>query len=117
MACRRRQRCAYRSRHHVPWSALASGGGSPDVPGLYQSLEALMIRYLCPRELLPMVEAVLAADGYKVEQPAANKINGDYLRVMSQQSAVVLLSEPAQSGEAVIEVFGAAASAAVELLE
>jgi hypothetical protein len=76
-----------------------------------------MVRYTCMRVMLPTVEAALAAQGYIVERPLKQELNGDRMIVMTHRSAVVLLSECAQSEVADIEVFGAAQAAATELLE
>lgn len=76
-----------------------------------------MVHYTCLRAMLPVVEATLAAHGYVLEHPLQKEVNGDRLIVMTHTSAVVLLSELAQSDLADIEVYGAAQSDTSALLE
>lgn len=76
-----------------------------------------MVRYTCMRVMLPTVEAALAAHGYTLERPLMKEVNGERMIVMTHLSAVVLLSECAQSEVADIEVYGAALGAATMLLE
>ena len=76
-----------------------------------------MTHYTCQRELLPMVEAALAANGYTIEAPLQKQMNGATFLVMTQGAALVLLIESAQRESAEIEVWGEARSAAIRLLE
>ena len=76
-----------------------------------------MVRYKCMRAMLPTVEAALAAHGYAMERPLHEELNGDRMIVMTRLSAVVLLSESAQSDVAEIEVYGAAQETVIALLE
>ena len=74
-------------------------------------------QYTCRREILPMVEAALAANGYMIDVPLQKQNDGSTLLVMAQGAAVVLLIESAQQESAEIEVWGEARSAAIGLLE
>jgi hypothetical protein len=76
-----------------------------------------MIRYTCQPELLPMVEAALAANGYAIEAPLQKQMNGDTLLVMAHGAAIVLLTHDEQSDQAKVDIAGAAQSAAGALLE
>ena len=76
-----------------------------------------MTQYTCQRDLLPMVEAALAANGYAIETPLQKQMNGATFLVMAQGAAVVLLIESAQEESAAIEVWGEARSATIGLLE
>jgi hypothetical protein len=76
-----------------------------------------MTQYTCQRELLPMVEAALAANGYAIQVPRQKQINGATSLVMGQGAVVVLLIESAHHESAEIEVWGEARSAAIRLLE
>jgi hypothetical protein len=76
-----------------------------------------MAHYMCASELLPVVEAALAAHGYVVETPHQKQLGGDTLLVMTRGAAIVLLSHGTQRERAEIEVWGDAQSAATALLE
>jgi hypothetical protein len=76
-----------------------------------------MIRYTCASALLPVVEGALAANGYTIETPLQRLVGGDTLLVMMQGDAVVLLAESPHSDLAQVEVYGAAQSAVMVLLE
>jgi hypothetical protein len=76
-----------------------------------------MTQYTCRREILPMVEAALAANGYMIDVPLQKQTDGSTLLVMAQGAAVVLLIESAQQESAEIEVWGEARSAVIGLLE
>jgi hypothetical protein len=82
-----------------------------------KELVILLIHYTCISDLLPMVEAALAANGYIIEAPPQKQLNGNMLMVMTSGSAGVLLSQNGQDELADIEVWGAAQSAAAALLE
>ena len=76
-----------------------------------------MAHYICASELLPMVEAALAANGYVVEAPLEKQIGGDTLVVMTRGAAIVLLSQSMQRQQADIEIWGDAQAAVTTLLE
>jgi hypothetical protein len=72
---------------------------TPQLPqcSVGRKLMADLVRYSCPRELVPCIEAALAANGYIVAESS--------------------LREDSGCAVADIEVWGAAACAAVHLLE
>ena len=76
-----------------------------------------MAHFVCASELLPMVEAALAAHGYVVEAPRQMAVGGDTILVMTCGAAIVLLSQGAQRPQADIEIWGDAQAAATTLLE
>lgn len=49
--------------------------------------------YVCPRELLPVVESALAAVGYVVELPLQRTVGSARITVMTRGSAVISLHE------------------------
>ena len=75
-----------------------------------------LIRYTCPRDLGPCIEAALAANGYMVTESSLRRAD-DVLIVMRCGAAQVLLASGPGSDVADIEVWGAAAGATVQLLE
>lgn len=52
-----------------------------------------MERYTCPRELLPVVESALAAEGYVVEEPLQRAVGGARVTVMTRGASVISLHE------------------------
>jgi len=50
-------------------------------------------RYTCPRELLPVIESALAAEGYTVEQPIQRAVGGSCTTIMTRGAAVIMLHE------------------------
>jgi hypothetical protein len=76
-----------------------------------------MAHYVCAGELLPVVEAALAANGYVVEAPYQKQGGDGALLIMSRGAAIVLLSQAGQYGQGDIEVWGDAQAAATTLLE
>ncbi|KPV52970.1 hypothetical protein SE17_12335 [Kouleothrix aurantiaca] len=76
-----------------------------------------MIRYTCNHELLPMVEGLLAANGYALETPLSRYINGTHLLVMTRGDGGALLSHSNSSDLASVELWGTAQSATGLLLE
>jgi hypothetical protein len=75
-----------------------------------------LVRYTCPCELLPCIEAALAANGY-VDAESSLRENDNNLVVMRCGAVQVLLASSPGSDVADIEVWGAAACAAVQFLE
>jgi hypothetical protein len=75
------------------------------------------IHYTCKAELLPIVEGVLAANGYMIEMPQQQRFNGATALVMQSGATVVLLEHSSNSDIGEIEVWGAGQSATVNLLE
>jgi hypothetical protein len=63
-----------------------------------------------------MVEGALAAHGYRIELPRQQSA-GTSAMTMTQGLATILLAETRQSELAEVEVYGAARSAAVALLD
>ncbi len=52
-----------------------------------------MERYTCPRELLPVIESALAAEGYAIEESLQRTVAGSRVTVMTRGSAVIALHE------------------------
>ena len=76
-----------------------------------------MVSYTCRHEILPMVEAALAAHGYMPEPSLSKPINGTSLMMAAYNSGGVLLTQRQTSELAEIDIWGAAQSAASTLLE
>ncbi len=75
------------------------------------------IQYTCPRELLPCIEAALAANGYVVVAKTPLD-GGDNISLVMRCGAVqVLLAAHPGRHQAAIEVCGPAQARAVQLLE
>ena len=64
-----------------------------------------MERYTCPRELLPVVESALAAEGYEIAAPLQRAVGGARTTVMTRGAAVITLHEDAGSDMADINVY------------
>jgi hypothetical protein len=77
---------------------------------------AYPIRYTCPGELLPCVEAALAANGYIVTETSPGN-SDNVLMIMCCGAVEVLLASCRKSTQAHIEVWGTAQDMAVQLLE
>jgi hypothetical protein len=75
-----------------------------------------LVRYTCPRELLPFIEAALATNGYTVVESSLRE-DDNMLVVMRCGAVQVLLASCPGSDVADIEVWRAAACAAVQFLE
>jgi hypothetical protein len=75
------------------------------------------IYYTCKAELLPVVEGVLAANGYRIEMPQQQRLSGATALVMRSGATEVLLEHSPNSDIGEIEVWGAGQSATVNLLE
>jgi hypothetical protein len=63
-----------------------------------------VIRYECLSELLPLVEAALAAHGYTVTAPLQRRVGGGHALVMGSGAASVLLAHPGSHGREDVEV-------------
>ena len=74
-------------------------------------------RYICKPELLPTVEAVLAAHGHTIAIPPHHAPNGASAMVMTSGVTSVLLTQTPEHGHAEIEVWGPAQAATVQVLE
>jgi hypothetical protein len=74
-------------------------------------------RYTCKPELLPAVEAVLAAHGHTIAIPPYHAPNGVSAMVMTSGVTSVLLTQTPEHGHAEIEVWGPAQAATVRVLE
>lgn len=81
-----------------------------------RKLMADLARYTCPRDLVPCIEAALAANGYVIAE-SSTRGDDNVLVVMRCGAVQVLLASCPGSDLAEIEVWGAAACAAVQLLE
>jgi hypothetical protein len=75
------------------------------------------IHYTCKAELLPMVEGVLAANGYLIELSQQQRSSGATTLVMRSGATEVLLEHSPNSAIGEIEVWGTGQSATVNLLE
>jgi hypothetical protein len=75
------------------------------------------LRYACAAELLPVVEASLTLNGYRVELPRHRSIGGASALVMSQGLTSILLADDPTSNIGLIEVWGVPQAAAAQLLE
>jgi hypothetical protein len=76
-----------------------------------------MIRYDCQSELLPMIEAALAAHGYHIEVPLQTNGSGARTMVMTFGLASVLLSLYPDNATLEIEIWGVAQPTVANLLE
>ena len=74
------------------------------------------IRYTCPRELFPHIEAALAAHAYEVVAKAVRDDGATVALVMQRGAADVLLTTGSARERAEIEVGGPAQALAVQLL-
>jgi hypothetical protein len=74
-------------------------------------------RYTCKPELLPTVEAVLAAHGHTIATPSQHAPNGTSAVVMTCGETFVLLAQTAADDRAEIEVWGPAQTATIQVLE
>ncbi|MFL6547004.1 MAG: hypothetical protein ACJ8LM_17710 [Candidatus Udaeobacter sp.] len=75
------------------------------------------IRYTCPRELFPHIEAALAANAYEVVAKAVLDDGDNVSLVMRSGAAEVLLVTSSERERAEIEVWGPAQAMAVQLLK
>ena len=75
------------------------------------------IQYTCQPELLPSIEAALAANGYTIASPFQRSLNGATTLAMTSGLVTLLLAHTPDHTLAYIEVWGEALAAAVELLE
>ena len=75
------------------------------------------IRYVCAADLLPIVEATLALNGYRVDIPRQRSVGGTSALVMSSGLTSILLAADPASEIALIEVWGVPRAAAAQLLE
>lgn len=64
-----------------------------------------MQRYTCPSDLLPMIEAALAAEGYVIEEPLQRAVGGSRIVVMSCDADVISLHEDIAHNTADITVY------------
>jgi hypothetical protein len=76
-----------------------------------------MIRYHCWTDLLPMIEAALAAHGYRIEVPLQKQSNGAGTMVMVNGLASVLLAQWPDNATLEIEIWGVAQPLVANLLE
>lgn len=63
--------------------------------------------YACQRDLVPIVEAALAANGFAVILPHQRSLDGTTATVVSNGAAAVLIGCPADGPLAEIEIWGA----------
>ena len=75
------------------------------------------VRYACASDMLPVVEAALALNGYRVDIPRQRGIGGTSALVMSHGLTSILLAADPASDLGLIEVWGVPQSAAAQLLE
>lgn len=64
-----------------------------------------MERYTCPRELIPVIESALAAEGYTVEAPLQRAFGRTRITVMTCGDAVIALHEDGARDMADINVY------------
>jgi hypothetical protein len=76
-----------------------------------------MERYTCPRELLPVIESALAAEGYVIEQPLQRAVGPSRVTVMTRGSAMIALHEDLARDTADIHVYPADEAARLTILE
>lgn len=76
-----------------------------------------MERYTCPCELLPMIEAALAAEGYVVEEPLQRAVGGTRITVMTCGGAVISLHEDMARDTADINVYSSGQAGGPAVLE
>jgi hypothetical protein len=76
-----------------------------------------MIRYHCWSDLLPIIEAALAAHGYQIEVPLQKRSNGVGTMVMTCGLTSVLLVQRSDNATLEIEIWGVAQPVVAELLE
>ena len=75
------------------------------------------VRYTCPHDLLPVLEAALAANGYQIDIPMQRSIGGMTSMVMCSGAATILFTLPPNSTLVELEVSGVAQTAAIQVLE
>ena len=75
------------------------------------------IRYTCDSDLLPIIEAALARDGYQVELPRQRSIGGASALIMSRGLTYILIGDDPSSQRGLIEIWGIQLAAAMQLLE
>lgn len=75
------------------------------------------MRYICQYELLPVLEAALAAHDYEVETPLQSSVGGASAMVMRSGTAALLFTHTPGSDLVEIEVWGSAQAVAAQLLE
>ena len=76
-----------------------------------------MERYTCPRELLPVIESALAAEGYVLEAPLQRAVGGSRLTVMTRGGSVISLHEDTARDIANINVYRNEAAGRLAILE
>jgi hypothetical protein len=75
------------------------------------------IRYTCAHELLPCIEAALAAHGYTILIPLQPSVSGANTLVMISGETSILLTYPTAGQVGEIEVWGPGQTAATMFLE
>ena len=75
------------------------------------------IRYGREGDLFSLIEMALKANGYTVEIPLQSSANGTMATIMTCGRASVLIGQRADRDGVELEVWGLAASAAVDILE
>ncbi len=76
-----------------------------------------MDRYTCLPELLPAIEASLAASGYVATAPLRHAIGGTRITVMTRGAAIVSLREDLGRDMADITVYSSAEMGGIGVLE
>jgi hypothetical protein len=76
-----------------------------------------MRRYICPRELLPVIESALAVEGYAAAIPPQHFDGGICVTVMSRGAAVVALHEDSSHDIVQINVYGDAQAGELAVLD
>jgi hypothetical protein len=74
-------------------------------------------RYARQGDLFSLIETVLGANGYTVEIPLQSSANGTIATIMTCGRASVLIGQRADTHGIELEVWGLAASTAVDFLE
>jgi hypothetical protein len=77
----------------------------------------MMIRYACQNNLLPIIEAALAAHGYHIEVPLQQRGNGAGTMVMTHALTSVLLAQYPDNMALEIEIWGVDQPIVANLLE
>jgi hypothetical protein len=77
--------------------------------------EVAVERYTCPRELIPVIESALAAEGYVVEVPLQRAVGSTRVTVMTRGTAMISLHEDVTRDMADINVYRNEAGGALEV--
>lgn len=76
-----------------------------------------MERYTCPRELLPVIESALAAEGFQVEAPLQRAVGRTRISVMTRGESVISLHDDVARDTADINVYNDGEASALAILK